>query len=169
MKSIFSIHAKGTNLLISALLISSSVLIANAPTAIAQYRPRYPDYGNPGMPGMPGMPAPSLNGVWRVNWQVNGNHTSGRLYMQGNQGILRLRVRDRYGNMERIEQTMFLSPRRDGFALRGRNPMFTSTGMPVPSYFRIRQTPNGWMVTTCDDNRNCAPVMMQYLGSDTVN
>ncbi|MFB2934446.1 hypothetical protein ACE1B6_04140 [Aerosakkonemataceae cyanobacterium BLCC-F154] len=163
MKSIFPIHAKGTNLLISALLISSSVLIANAPVAIAQYGSRYP-YPNPGMPA----PTPSLNGVWRVNWQVNGNYTSGRLYMQGNRGILRLRVRDRYGNMERIEQTMFLSPRRDGFALRGGNPIFTSTGIPVPNYLRIRQTPNGWMVTTCDDNRNCVPAMMQYIGSETV-
>ncbi|OKH39130.1 hypothetical protein NIES2119_08355 [[Phormidium ambiguum] IAM M-71] len=176
MKSIFPIYRKGRNLLISALLISSSVLVAtvaNTPTATAQYSPRYPVYPNPGSPVYPRPGIQSLNGAWRVNWQVNGYSMSGRLYMQGNQGVLRLRVRDGYGNTQRIEETMFLVPRENGFALRGSNPVFRGTNIPVPNYrpdnFRVRQTPDGWAIRTCDSSGICAPASMQYMGSEMFN
>lgn len=171
MKSIFPIYRKGRNLLISALVISSSVLVAtvaNTPTATAQYPPRYP-----GSPVYPGSGIQSLNGAWRVNWQVNGVSMSGRLYMQGDRGVLRLRMRDTYGNTQRIEETMFLRPRENGFALRGSNPVFRGTNIPVPNYlpdnFRIRQTSDGWAIRACNDSGTCAPASMQYMGSEMFN
>lgn len=180
MKSIFPIYTKGRNLLISALLISSSVLVAtvaNTPTAKAQYPPRpvypNPSYPNPGYPVYPNPGIQSLNGAWRVNWQVNGYSMSGRLYMQGDRGVLRLRVRDDYGNIQRIEETMFLVPRENGFALRGSNPVFRGTNIPVPNYrpdnFRVRQTSEGWAIRTCDSSGICAPASMQYMGSEMFN
>lgn len=176
MKSLFPIYRKGRNLLISALLISSSVLVAtvaNTPTATAQYPPRYPGYPNPGYPAYPGPRIQSLNGAWRVNWQVNGVSMTGRLYMQGDQGVLRLRMRDAYGNTQRIEETMVLRPREDGFSLRGSNPVFRGTNIPVPNYppdrFRIRQTPSGWAIRACSDGGTCVPASMQYMGSEMFN
>lgn len=172
MKSIFPIYTKGRNLLISAVLISSSVLVAtvaNAPTATAQYPNRYPVYP-PGVPAP--APAPSLNGVWRVRWEVNGYSMRGRLYMQGDQGTLRIRVTGLDGRTRRIEETMFLRRRENGFALRGSNPVYEGTNTPVPDYlpdnFRVRQTSNGWATVSCDASGSCAPVTMQYLGSDMV-
>ena len=142
------------------------------------YPSRYPVYPNPNYPNpsSPVYPSPriqSLNGAWRVNWQVNGYSMTGRLYMQGDQGVLRLRVRDGYGNTQRIEETMFLVPRENGFALRGSNPVFRGTNTPVPNYrpdnFRVRQTPDGWAIRTCDSSGTCAPASMQYMGSEMFN
>lgn len=165
MKGFISNYVKNTIFVTSVLtLVSVGATLTTTALAVPMDNPSAP------IPGP--INSSSLNGAWRVRWQVNGYSMRGRLYMQGDQGTLRIRVTAPDGTTKRIEETMFLRQRSDGFALRGRNPVYEGTNTPVPDYlpdnFRVRQSYNGWAITTCDASGTCAPATMQYLGSDMV-
>jgi len=170
MKCFRSNYIKNTSFAASVLITLVSVGATLTTTAVAV------PVNNPSAAPPPSAPGQSnissLNGAWRVRWEVNGYSMRGRLYMRGDQGTLRIRVTGPDGTTQRIEETMFLRPRENGFALRGRNPVYQGTNTPVPGYnpdnFRVRQSLDGWAINSCDASGTCAPATMQYLGADMV-
>ena len=165
MKRCLSNYVKNTIFVTSVLvtLVSVGATLTTAALAVP-----YP----PSAPVPESTNSSSLNGAWRVRWQVNGYSMRGRLYMQGDQGTLRIRVTGPDGTTKRVEETMFLRQRSDGFALRGSNPVYEGTNTPVPDYlpdnFRVRRSSDGWAMRTCDASGTCALGTMQYLGADLV-
>ena len=114
----------------------------------------------------------SLDGIWKLQYSVNGIIYESGLEMRGNDGKMLTHFFDVNTNQsEMVEQTIELKPSPQGIVLFGSNPVYPGTQTAYPSYspdnFLFRVNPDGSRIFyTCDDAGNCSPVEIEYLGSN---
>ncbi|HEY9663925.1 MAG TPA: hypothetical protein V6C65_36205 [Allocoleopsis sp.] len=134
--------------------------------------PPVPPYDPPAPPPTDTTFRPSnIDGIWHLQWQVDLTNYESILYVSGDTGIMETVVSDVSGYVA-IDQTMQRSPTEEGFVLRGSNPVFAATQLPVTGYspdnlwFEIQ--PNGSIehIHMCDNQSACAPAAFEFLGTN---
>jgi hypothetical protein len=112
-----------------------------------------------------------LDGIWKLQWQMNGYSLDGLLTLRGNDGIMTVNVRYPNNHIDIVQQTMVVQSAGDQFIIFGQNPVYPGTKLPIASYipdtFFIEQARNleGWSVRACDSTERCSQVKMQYINS----
>ncbi|WP_335198804.1 hypothetical protein [Nostoc sp.] len=110
-----------------------------------------------------------LNGIWKLQWRMNGKSFDGLLTLTGNSGTMTVNVRYSNGQNDVVQQRMVVHSSDDQFILSGQNPVYAGTNMPIVSYipdtFLIEQSGNleGWRAKSCDSTERCSQVTMQYV------
>jgi hypothetical protein len=112
-------------------------------------------------------PNVALDGHWNLEWRLSGIRHRARLSMNGNFGTMIVNVRLPNGKLIATQQTMTLTPKSDGFMLRGNTPTYPGTKTPFPNYnpdvFQIRPTHHGSLDVTNCSSGSCVPVTMRSL------
>ncbi|MBK1986753.1 hypothetical protein A0J48_004215 [Sphaerospermopsis aphanizomenoides BCCUSP55] len=160
-----------TKLLQFGTTISTSTFIALlsmpeiVPIAIAQSWPAS---------NFPAYPSPIIsppNGIWKLQWRMNGNAFDGLLILTSNSGTMTVNVRYANGKSDIIQQRIIVQPSGNGLILSAQNPVYAGTNMPITSYipntFLIEQAHNleGWNAKSCDSTDRCSQVKIRYVNS----
>ncbi|MDZ7951177.1 hypothetical protein [Nostoc sp. DedQUE09] len=110
-----------------------------------------------------------LDGIWKLQWRMNGKSFDGLLTLMGNSGTMTVNVRYSNGQNDVVQQRMVVQSSGDQFILSGQDPVYAGTNMPIVSYiadtFLIEQAANleGWRARSCDSTERCSRVTMQYV------
>ncbi len=110
-----------------------------------------------------------LDGIWKLQWRMNGKSFDGLLNLTGNSGTMTVNVRYSNGQNDVVQQRMVVQSSGDQFILSGQNPVYAGTNMPIVSYitdtFLIEQADNleGWKAKSCDSTERCSQVTIQYI------
>lgn len=152
----------GTTVCTSTFL--SVIGIAGAmPIAIAQSFPPS------GFSAYPASTISPLDGIWKLQWRMNGKSFDGLLTLTGNSGTMTVNVRYSNGQNDVVQQRMVVQSSGDQFILSGQNPVYAGTNMPIVSYitdtFLIEQAGNleGWGAKSCDSTERCSRVKIRYV------
>ncbi|WP_290600896.1 hypothetical protein [Anabaena sp. AL93] len=110
-----------------------------------------------------------LYGSWKLTFSVNGTVYKGYLIMKGYYGDLRVSYFDpEIRKKATIDQRMKLMSSSQGLVLLGYNPVYAGTSISHPTYaadnFVFAVQPDGSLVAaTCDDEKRCSSVDMEFL------
>jgi hypothetical protein len=113
----------------------------------------------------------SLDGIWKIQYSINGIVYQSELEMRGNDGTMLTHFFDVNTNQSKIvEQTIELKPSAQGIVLLGSHPVYPNTETSYPNYspdnFLFKINPDGSKIFyTCDNAGMCSPVEMEYVGS----
>ncbi|MBD2535603.1 hypothetical protein H6G97_41995 [Nostoc flagelliforme FACHB-838] len=133
------------------------------PIAIAQSFPPS------GFPSHSPLKISPLDGIWKLQWQMNGYSLDGLLTLAGSYGTMTVNVRYSNSHIDIVQQTMVVKSAGDRFIIFGQNPVYSGTNIPIVSYipdtFLIEQASNleGWNAKSCDSTERCSQVRMQYV------
>ncbi|WP_335140778.1 hypothetical protein [Nostoc sp.] len=153
-----------TSTFLSVIGIKAAMPIA-IPTAV-NYAQSLPPSGFSAYPASKISP---LDGIWKLQWRMNGKSFDGLLTLTGNSGTMTVNVRYSNGQNDVVQQKMVVQSSGDQFILSGQNPVYAGTNMPIVSYitdtFLIEQASNleGWRAKSCDSTERCSRVTMRYV------
>ncbi|MDY7003667.1 MAG: hypothetical protein SWX82_06810 [Cyanobacteriota bacterium] len=111
----------------------------------------------------PGPINEGMNGVWNLQWRVNGWLHRGRLRMDGNFGTMIVNVTGPNGRKVYAEQQMNMVPDTNGYTLQGSKPTYPGSNQINPDYqpdtFYVKSDGNiGWRMENCSNYHGCIPV-----------
>ncbi len=87
--------------------------------------------------GFSAYPAPTispLDGIWKLQWRMNGKSFDGLLTLTGNSGTMTVNVRYSNGQSDVVQQRIVVQSSDNQFILSGQNPVYAGTNMPISSY-----------------------------------
>ncbi|NES69227.1 MAG: hypothetical protein F6K24_30350 [Okeania sp. SIO2D1] len=109
-----------------------------------------------------------MNGVWNLQWRVNGWLHRGRLRMDGNFGTMIVNVTGPNGRKVYAEQQMNMVPDANGYTLQGSRPTYPGSNAINRAYqpdtFYVESGHRGnWQMRNCSDYSGCIPVTMTRI------
>ncbi|NET40522.1 hypothetical protein [Okeania sp. SIO2B3] len=140
-----------------ALTATSLSFATIIPTKVAFAEPRQSKSVSPGLMNE------GMNGVWNLQWRVNGWLHRGRLRMDGNFGTMIVNVTGPNGRKVYAEQQMNMVPDTNGYTLQGSRPTYPGSNKINPDYkpdnFYVEWDNYGNLeMRNCTDYHDCIPV-----------
>ncbi|NES67337.1 MAG: hypothetical protein F6K24_19900 [Okeania sp. SIO2D1] len=109
-----------------------------------------------------------MNGIWNLQWRVNGWLHRGHLTMNGNFGTMIVNVTGPNGRRVYAQQQMNMVPSASGYTMQGSTPTYPGSNARNYAYqsdtFYVESGLYGdWEMKNCSDYSGCIPVTMTRI------